>query len=420
MQIVEIVNNLIKLESKRQKNSINLIASENIPSNEVLKVQSSVLNYKYVEGYPGKRYYRGCSIIDKIEELCIDRAKKLFNAKYVNVQPHSGSQANQAVYLALAKNKDKILGMSLSSGGHLTHGSKVNFSGKFLDAICYEVDKQSYKINYHEIEELALKHKPKIILAGFSAYSRNIDFAKFRKISDKVGAYLVADISHISGLIVTGYHQNPVNYADVITSTTHKTLRGPKGAVIFSNSEEIMKKINKGLFPGIQGGAFMHIIAAKAIAFEEAKNSNFKQYITNVIKNSQSLAKGLINRGYNVLTDGTDNHISIINLSNKNLTGNIASHELEKANIIVNMNQIPFDKNPPNISSGLRFGSAFCTSRKLDSKMFYQISQYIADILDNLAKKESGKYQDSIPEKIKDDIVQKIQNYPLQQVSYCN
>ncbi|MBF8246899.1 MAG: serine hydroxymethyltransferase [Rickettsia sp.] len=407
------IEKLIELEKERQLNTANLIASENIASQNTLKIQSSVLNYKYVEGYSGKRYYQGCAIIDKIEELCIYKAQKLFNAKYINVQSHSGSQANQAVYIALTNHKDKILGMSLQSGGHLTHGSKVNFSGKFLDAICYEVDKQTHKINYEQIEELAKKHNPKIIIAGFSAYSRKIDFAKFRKIADKVGAYLLADISHISGLVAAGLHENPVNFADVVTSTTHKTLRGPKGAIIFSNHEKIMQKIDKAVFPAVQGGAFMHVIAAKAAAFEEALTKEFKIYIENVIENSKALSNSLINRGYDILTGGSDNHMSIINLTNRNITGKAASLELEKANIITNMNQIPFDDKPANVSSGIRIGTAFCTSRNLPKQMFEKIGNLIADALLNLEQKSRYKYQDSISYDIKNEIISIMNKYPI-------
>ena len=341
---------IIKHEKARQNSVIELIASENFVSPAVLEAQGSVLTNKYAEGYSGKRFYNGCEEVDKAENLAIERAKKLFNCKYANVQPHSGSQANQAVYLALMQPGDTVLGMSLDSGGHLTHGSTANMSGKWFNAVSYSVDKETYLIDYDEVERLAILHKPKLLIAGFSAYPRNLDFAKFREIADKVGAYLMADIAHVAGLVAAGEHQSPIPHAHIVTSTTHKTLRGPRGGLILSNDEEIGKKINSALFPGLQGGPLMHIIAAKAVAFLESLQLEYKHYIKQVISNAKVLAGSLQERGYDILTGGTDNHIVLVDLRKDGITGKIAANSLDRAGITCNKNAIPFDETSPFIT----------------------------------------------------------------------
>ncbi|MFK8040171.1 MAG: serine hydroxymethyltransferase [Rickettsiaceae bacterium] len=400
-QIDPEISDAILQEKKRQFHAIELIASENFVSNSVLQAQGSILTNKYAEGYPGKRYYGGCEVVDKIERLAIERAKKLFNAKYANVQPHSGSQANQAVLLALLKPWDTILGMSLDNGGHLTHGSKVNLSGKWFNVESYNVDKKTYLIDYNEIEEIAIRTKPKLIIAGYSCYSRKIDFKIFREIADKVGAYLLADIAHIAGLVATGMHQNPIDYAHVVTSTTHKTLRGPRGGIILANDLELGKKLNSAIFPGLQGGPLMHVIGAKAVAFQEALAPEFNIYINQVIKNAQILAHRLIENGYNILTGGTENHMVIMDLRPKNITGKAAEELLDKYNITCNKNTIPFDTQSPFITSGLRLGTPACTTRNFKENEFIQVADIIANILDNIHSASST---------LDDDIVKKIQN----------
>lgn len=374
----------IKKELEREQNCLELIASENFTSNSVLEAQGSILTNKYAEGYSGKRYYSGCEYVDIAELKAIERVKKLFSCNYANVQPHSGSSANQAVFLALLQPGDTILAMDLSCGGHLTHGSKVNLSGKWFNFYHYGVNKDSYLIDYDEIENLAVLHKPKLIIAGYSAYSRTLDFKRFKEIADKVGAYLMADIAHIAGLIAAGYHDSPINFADVVTSTTHKTLRGPRGGVILSNNEALGKKFDSAIFPGLQGGPLMHVIAAKAVAFKEALSEDFKKYIANVIKNAKILSNVLIDRGYEVLTGGTDNHMVLLDLRKKAITGKLAADTLHRYGVTCNKNTIPFDTTSPFITSGIRLGSPACTTRGMKQKEFAIIASLIADILDNI------------------------------------
>ncbi|AAU04185.1 serine hydroxymethyltransferase [Rickettsia typhi] len=381
---------IIKNEKLRQNNVIELIASENFVSSAVLEAQGSILTNKYAEGYPSKRFYNGCDEVDKAEVLAIERAKKLFNCKYANVQPHSGSQANQAVYLALLQPCDTILGMSLDSGGHLTHGAAPNISGKWFNTVAYNVDKETYLIDYDEIKRLAVLHNPKLLIAGFSAYPRKIDFARFREIADKVGAYLMADIAHIAGLVATGEHQSPIPYAHVVTSTTHKTLRGPRGGLILSDYEEIGKKINSALFPGLQGGPLMHVIAAKAVAFLENLQPEYKCYIKQVISNAKALAISLQERGYDILTGGTDNHIVLVDLRKDGITGKCAANSLDRAGITCNKNAIPFDTTSPFVTSGIRFGTSACTTKGFKEKDFVLIGHMVAEILDGLKNNEDN------------------------------
>lgn len=353
----------IEKEKKRQDTNIELIASENFVSSSVLEAMGSVLTNKYAEGYPSKRYYGGCENVDKIETIAINRAKELFGAEHVNVQPHSGSQANMAVYMAMLSPGDNIMGMSLENGGHLTHGSKVNFSGKLYNVIPYGTDNNGY-INYDEILNIALKVKPKMIVAGASAYPRKIDFSKFREIADKVGAYLMVDMAHIAGLVCTNNHMSPVPYADFVTSTTHKTLRGPRGGIIICK-EKYAKQIDKTIFPGIQGGPLEHVIAGKAVCFKEALSPEFKAYIDQVLLNCKTLASELVKRGYNLVSGGTDNHLLLVNLENKNITGKEAEDILHDVNITVNKNAVPNDKQSPFVTSGIRLGTAACTTKGL-------------------------------------------------------
>ena len=374
----------LKLETKRQQNNIELIASENYVSKAILKLQGSILTNKYAEGYPGKRYYGGCEYIDIFENKAIEYACKLFGAKYANVQPHSGSSANMAVYRALVSPGDKVLGMSLAQGGHLTHGSKVNFSGKDYDVIGYEIDPTTEKLDYDKIEELALLEKPKMIIAGSSAYSGKIDFKKFREIADKVGAYLMVDMAHIAGLVAAGLHENPVLYADVVTSTTHKTLRGPRGGLILTNDEEIIKKINKSIFPGMQGGPLMHVIGAKAQCFYEALQPEFKEYAKNIIKNANAMAEEFKKNGVKVISGGTDNHLILVDVKNCcGKTGKEAQEILDKIHITTNKNAIPNDTESLTVTSGLRLGSPAMTSRGLTKDDFEKIGFIISRALKN-------------------------------------
>ncbi|CAL4042831.1 Serine hydroxymethyltransferase [Buchnera aphidicola (Tetraneura ulmi)] len=376
--------NLIEKEKKRQENYIQLIASENYASSCVMEVQGSQLTNKYAEGYPGKRYYEGCKYIDKIEDLAINRAKKLFNVDYVNVQPHSGSQANFAIYQALLSPGDTILGMSLSDGGHLTHGSIVNFSGKIYKSISYGLNKKEY-INYEEIHFLSKKYKPKMIVGGFSAYSRICDWEKMRKIADEINAYLLVDIAHVAGLVAANLYPSPVNYAHFVTSTTHKTLGGPRGGLILSNCKnlELYKKVNSSVFPGIQGGPLMHVIAAKAVAFKEALNPFFKKYQKQVLENAKYMSYLFLKEGYNIVSGGTNNHLFLINLKNKNITGKDASMFLNKANIIVNKNSIPNDSKNAFITSGIRIGTPSITRRGFKKPEIKKISFLMMKILEN-------------------------------------
>ena len=385
------LSNIINKELERQQNQIELIASENIVSRSVLQAQGSVLTNKYAEGLPGKRYYGGCEFVDEVEQLAINRAKELFNVNFVNVQPHSGAQANQAVFLSLLKPGDTILGMSLAAGGHLTHGAKPNLSGKWFNAIQYGVRKDNSLIDFEEIEKLSLEYKPKLIIAGGSAYSRIINFKKFREIADKVNAFLLVDMAHFSGLVAGGAHPNPIDYADVVTTTTHKTLRSGRGGMILTNNEVLFKKINSAVFPGLQGGPLMHEIAGKAAGFGEALTDEFKTYIKNVVLNAQCLSNTLINRGYEVISGGTDNHIVLLSLKKQNITGVNAEIALENAGLTCNKNGIPFDPLPPTITSGIRFGSAAATTRGFESKEFALIGNFIADVLDAFNNGQSNQ-----------------------------
>lgn len=383
------ISSLLRKETQRQEENIELIASENYVSKDILKLQGSILTNKYAEGYPGKKYYGGCTYIDEIENLAIDYACKLFHVRYANVQPHSGSSANMAVYKALLNIGDTVLGMDLSNGGHLTHGHPMNFSGKEYNIVSYTVDKESGIIDYNELRNIALETKPKMIIAGASAYSRMIDFAKFREIANEVGAYLMVDMAHIAGLVATGLHPSPVPYADVITTTTHKTLRGPRGGLILTNNEEIITKINKTIFPGIQGGPLMHVIAAKAQCFYEAMEPSFKDYTTNIIKNAKALSKTFINNGVKVISGGTDNHLMLIDVkSSFGITGKEAETILDKINITTNKNTIPNDTESPFKTSGLRIGTPAMTTRGFTTEDFEEVGIIIIEALRNKDNEE--------------------------------
>ena len=406
-------------ELKRQQNQIELIASENIPSLAVLNAQGSVMTNKYAEGYPGRRYYGGCEYVDQAEEIALERVKKLFNCKYANLQSHSGAQANQAVFLALLQPHDTILGMSLASGGHLTHGAKPNISGKWFNAIQYGVKKDGNDkdlIDYDEVEQLAKEHKPKMIIAGASAYPRIIDWKKFRRISDDVGAYFMVDMAHYSGLIAGKQYPNPIEHADVVTSTTHKTLRGARSAMILTNNEDLIKKINSAVFPGLQGGPLMHVMAAKAVTFGEALKPEFVQYCKNVIANAKVLSEVLVNRGFRIVTGGTDSHIVWLDLTPKNLTGDKAEKLLEDVGIACNKNAIPYDPNPPKITSGLRFGTPAATSRGFNTKDFHTVGNMIADILDSLLLEESER--EEICKTTNKKVIDLCSNYPIYNEAY--
>ena len=390
----------IEEELNRQKNQIELIASENIVSRAVLEAQGSILTNKYAEGYPQHRYYGGCEFIDKVEALAIERAKKLFNARFANVQPHSGSQANTAVYLALLKPFDTILGMSLDAGGHLTHGAKVSISGKWLNAVHYGVEKETGLIDYKQVEEQALTHKPKLIIAGGSAYSRIIDFKRFREIADKVGAYLMVDMAHFAGLVASGLYSNPLEYADVVTTTTHKTLRGPRGGMILTNNAELAKKIDSAIFPGTQGGPLEHVIAAKAVCFKEDLSPQFKVYAEQVIKNAKVLGDTLKKRGLNLVSGGTDTHLVLVDLRPKNMTGDVVEKALEKAHMTCNKNAIPFDPMPPKVTSGIRLGSPAATTRGFKEAEFEQIGNWNGDVIDALAQGDADKVISDIAQKV--------------------
>lgn len=374
----------IQSELTRQQDQIELIASENIVSKAVLQAQGSVLTNKYAEGYPGKRYYQGCEFVDITEQLAIDRAKKLFNCEYVNVQPNSGSQANQGVYFALLKPGDTILGLSLASGGHLTHGAAPNQSGKWFNAVQYDVKKEDGLIDYNEVEKLALEHKPKMLVVGASAYPRVLDFKRFREIADKVGAIVFADIAHYAGLVAGGSYPSPFPYAHVATTTTHKTLRGPRGGMIMTNDEAISKKINSAIFPGIQGGPLEHVIAGKAVAFKEALEPSFKQYAKDVVDNARILAKTLIAGGLDIVSGGTDSHIVLVDLRPKNLTGKVVDLALEHAGITCNKNAVPYDPAPPAVTSGVRLGTPAGTTRGFGAKEWELIGQLILEVVDGL------------------------------------
>jgi glycine hydroxymethyltransferase len=372
----------LKGERRRQEDHVELIASENYASPMVLEAQGSVLTNKYAEGYPGKRYYGGCEFVDIAEQLAIDRAKQLFGAAYANVQPHSGSQANAAAYFALVQPGDAILGMSLDHGGHLTHGAKVNFSGKFFRAAQYGIRPDTGEIDYDEVQRLAHEHRPKMIIAGFSAYSRIVDWARFAAIAKSVGAYFVVDMAHVAGLVATGFYPNPIPHADVVTTTTHKTLRGPRGGLILARAnDEITKKLNSLVFPGTQGGPLMHVIAAKAVALLEALQPQFKEYQRQVLANSRAMAARLAKNGYQIVSGGTDNHLFLMSLADKNITGKEADAALGRANITVNKNAVPNDPRPPTVTSGLRLGSPAATTRGFKEREVEQVADFITEIL---------------------------------------
>tara|TARA_B100000678_G_scaffold85080_1_gene70782 strand:+ start:1562 stop:2791 length:1230 start_codon:yes stop_codon:yes gene_type:complete len=378
-----IIADLIEKEKVRQQTHLEMIASENFASPSVMAAQGSVLTNKYAEGLPGKRYYGGCEFVDEIEELAIERAKKLFGAKWANVQPHSGAQANLAVFLALLKPGDTIMGMDLSHGGHLTHGSHVNISGKWFRAVSYQVDKDTQVLDYNQIKQIAIEEKPKLIITGYSAYPRQIDFKAFREIADTVGAYLHADIAHIAGIVAKGLHPDPIPYCDVVTTTTHKTLRGPRGGLILSNNEELGKKLDKAVFPGTQGGPLEHVIAAKAVAFDEALTDEFYFYIQQVLYNSEALAKTLLKRGIDIVSGGSDNHIVLLDLRSIGMTGKVADALVSNVNITANKNTVPFDPESPFVTSGLRLGTSALTTRGFDQDAFVEVGNIIADILLN-------------------------------------
>jgi glycine hydroxymethyltransferase len=401
----------IKQELERQQQHIELIASENIVSKAVLDAQGSIMTNKYAEGYPSKRYYGGCEFVDKAEELALNRVKKLFNSAYANVQPHSGAQANGAVYLALLNPGDPILGMSLNSGGHLTHGAKVSLSGKWLNSFHYEVNKDTGLIDYENVEKLAIEHKPKLIIAGGSAYSRIIDFKKFREIADKVKAYLMVDMAHFSGLVAGKGYPNPVEYADVVTSTTHKVLRGARGGIILSNREDIIKKINSAVFPGYQGGPLMHIIAAKAVAFEEALKPNFQTYIKSVLANAKILSETLKNNGFKIFSGGTDTHLMLVDLRPFNVTGKDAETSLCRSNITCNKNGIPFDTEKMTITSGIRLGSQAATTRGFGLNEFKIVGELITKVIKGLS--QNSKDNSKIELEVKNEVINLCSKFPI-------
>ena len=402
----KVIAEAIEREFQRQNSNIELIASENFVSEAVMEAQGSVLTNKYAEGYPGRRYYGGCEFVDVTESIAIDRAKALFGAEHVNVQPHSGSQANMAVYLVALEMGDTVLGMNLSHGGHLTHGAPVNFSGKFYNFVEYGVDKDTERINYDEVRKLALEHKPKLIVAGASAYSRTIDFKKFKEIADEVNAKLMVDMAHIAGLVAAGLHPNPVEYADFVTTTTHKTLRGPRGGMILCK-EEYKKDIDKTIFPGIQGGPLEHVIAAKAVAFGEALENNFKTYQQQVVKNAKVLAEALINEGFRIVSGGTDNHLVAVDVKGSiGLTGKEAEETLDSVGITCNKNTIPFDQEKPFVTSGIRLGTPAATTRGFDEKAFEEVAKIISLALKN--SKDEEKLQQA-----KERVAKLTAEYPL-------
>lgn len=402
----KILKDALEKELRRQQNNIELIASENYVSKDILTLQGSILTNKYAEGYPKKRYYGGCQYIDIFEEKAIEYATKLFGCKYANVQPHSGSSANMAVYKALLNHGDKVMGLNLCHGGHLTHGHPINFSGLDYDIVFYDVDKDTEMLNYEKIKELAIKEQPKMIIAGASAYSRAIDFKKFREIADTCGAYLMVDMAHIAGLVAANLHQSPIPYADVVTTTTHKTLRGPRGGLILTNNEEIIKKINKIIFPGIQGGPLMHVIAAKAECFYEALADDFKDYQKQVIKNAKVLSDTLQKEGFRIVSGGTDNHLICVDTKSIGLSGKEAERILDEINITVNKNAIPYDTEPANITSGIRLGSPAMTTRGLKEKEFEQIGLIISKALKNTESKE-------ILDELRSEVLSLTSKYPL-------
>ena len=403
----------IEQEAHRQQEGIELIASENIVSKAVLEAQGSVLTNKYAEGYPGKRYYGGCECVDIVENIAIERAKQLFNAQYANVQPHSGSQANQSVFMSLLKPGDTFMGLDLAAGGHLTHGSKVNQSGKWFNVVSYGVREDNHLIDYDKVLETAKEAKPKLIIAGGSAYPRKIDFKKFREIADEVGAFFMVDMAHFAGLVAGGAHDNPLEYAHVVTTTTHKTLRGPRGGMVLSNDLDIGKKINSAIFPGIQGGPLMHVIAAKAVAFGEALQPSFKVYAKNVVDNAAILAATIKDGGYDLVSGGTDTHVVLVDLRPKSLTGRDAENALGRVNLTCNKNGVPFDSAPPTVTSGIRLGSPAGTSRGLGKDEFKFIGQKIVEVLDGLVNSPEG--DKAIEAKVKQEVEALCQKFPI----YC-
>ncbi|WP_455045604.1 serine hydroxymethyltransferase [Leptotrichia trevisanii] len=402
---LEVYNAIVK-EEKRQEKGIELIASENFVSKAVMEAAGSVFTNKYAEGYPGKRYYGGCVNADIVESLAIERLKQIFGAKYANVQPHSGSQANMGVYVALLEAGDKILGMSLSAGGHLTHGYKINFSGKNYIGLEYGLNPETELIDYEAVREIALREKPKMIVAGASAYSRIIDFRRFREIADEIGAYLMVDMAHIAGLVATGLHPNPIEYADVVTSTTHKTLRGPRGGIILTNNEEIAKKIDKTIFPGIQGGPLVHIIAAKAVAFKEALSPEYKKYQEQVAKNAKVLSEELVKGGLRIVSGGTDNHLMLVDLRPMGVTGKLAEAKLEEAGITCNKNAIPNDPEKPFVTSGIRLGTPAITARGFKGDETRQVAQFILTVLGNINDSEKIA-------QVKEEVLKLTEKFPL-------
>ncbi len=398
-------------EERRQEEHIELIASENYASPRVLEAQGSVLTNKYAEGYPGRRYYGGCEFVDVAESLAIERAKELFGAAYVNVQPHSGTQANVAAYLAMMKPGDALLGMSLPHGGHLTHGAKVNFSGKLFNVAQYGIDESSGEIDYDAMAALAHEHQPKVIVAGFSAYSRIVDWQRFREVADEVGAYLMVDMAHVAGLVAAGLYPNPVPIADVTTTTTHKTLRGPRGGLILArDNPDLIKKLNSSVFPGNQGGPLMHVIAAKAVALAEALRPDFKDYQQQVLGNARRMAQTLIDRGYKIVSGGTDNHLMLVDLIKQDITGQAAEDALSRANITVNKNAVPNDPRPPRVTSGLRIGTPAITTRGFKEAETAQLTGWIADVLDDL---DSPARVDAVIDRVRGEVLELCQRYPV-------
>jgi glycine hydroxymethyltransferase len=401
------VSKAIELENRRQEEHVELIASENYASPRVMAAQGSVLTNKYAEGYPGKRYYGGCEYVDDVESLAIDRAKTLFGADYANVQPHSGSQANAAVYMALLDAGETVLGMSLAEGGHLTHGSKVNFSGKLFNAVQYGLVAETGEIDYEQVQALATEHQPKMVVAGFSAYSRVVDWQRFREIADSVGAYLMVDMAHVAGLVATGHYPNPLPVADVVTTTTHKTLRGPRGGLILARkNDELTKKFNSLVFPGTQGGPLMHVIAAKAVALKEAMDPEFKNYQAQVCENAKVMASVLAERGYPIVSGGTDNHLMLVSLIDKGITGKDADAALGRANITVNKNAVPNDPQSPFVTSGLRLGTPAITTRGFGAGETRELSGWIADILDDLDNEDTN-------ERIRGQVLELCKRFPV-------
>lgn len=399
----------IESEWKRQCEQIELIASENIVSRAVLQAQGSLMTNKYAEGYAGRRYYGGCECVDVVERLAIHRAKQLFGCQFANVQPHSGSQANQAVFLALLNPGDTFMGLSLNAGGHLTHGSPVNVSGRWFNATSYTVDPHTHQINYDEVERLAKEHKPKLIIAGGSAYPRSIDFKRFREIADSIGAYLMVDMAHFAGLVAGGVYPSPIPYAHVVTSTTHKTLRGPRGGIILTNIEEIAKKVDSAIFPGLQGGPLMHVIAAKAVAFGEALEPSFKEYTTAVVDNTKAMGQVLVDAGFKLITGGTDSHLILVDLRPFNVSGRDAEAQLELAHMTCNKNGIPYDPAPPTITSGVRLGAAACTTRGFGVDEFKKVGHLIARTIQSI----SNGTIETERKKIKDESLDLLSRFPI-------